>query len=264
MGRLSEFEYFDFSIWNNTFLELCLKMTGIKDNLLEIIEWINVRFMPIYDVDLNIVSYELLSSKQWIDTRLLMSNIDSIEWWKTQLFFDVFSKAVSYLDENSSQKNITLSINIWPEELKSDELMDFLLKTRKKYIKYISLEILEYSFWVSSLEIYKNIEKLKNVGYSIIIDDFWSKSSDKKRVKMFYSHKFLDWIKLDWIFINRLKWLAERELEEYKVYFHSLRDNWIDITAEFIENSKTFDFAKSLWANKFQWKFFEKSDKNKK
>ncbi|PIE85212.1 hypothetical protein CSA08_03050 [Candidatus Gracilibacteria bacterium] len=264
MGRLSEFEYFDFSIGNNTFLELCLKMTGIKDNLLEIIEGINVRFMPIYDVDLNIVSYELLSSKQGIDTRLLMSNIDSIEGGKTQLFFDVFSKAVSYLDENSSQKNITLSINIGPEELKSDELMDFLLKTRKKYIKYISLEILEYSFGVSSLEIYKNIEKLKNVGYSIIIDDFGSKSSDKKRVKMFYSHKFLDGIKLDGIFINRLKGLAERELEEYKVYFHSLRDNGIDITAEFIENSKTFDFAKSLGANKFQGKFFEKSDKNKK
>lgn len=239
-----------------------VKNMTIKDAL-KVIDWVNVRLMPIVDWDFNVVSYELLSSKNWLDTESLMNDIDDVEWWKTELFIDVFSRALTHLWKNneSNINNVPLSINIWPEELANTKLIDFLINTDLELIKYINLEILEYSFWNNGLSIYKNLKKLKEVWYNIIIDDFWTKSSDKKRVLMFEEYEILDWIKLDWKFLDDLKDLNSEDLEEYKTYFNWIRQRWIDITAEYIRNNNDNEFAKSLWANKFQWEYFDIEDK---
>ena len=84
------------------------------------------------------------------------------------------------------------SINLTEDDLRSNDFAEWILRKLFKYssIEYkypvtpdrVTFEILEEIESIESEEIWKNIKTLKDLGFTIAIDDFWSWYSNFSRM----------------------------------------------------------------------------------
>lgn len=224
----------------------------------EILSSIDLKEMPIFSKDWKVLKYEILSFIEWKNTEEIMKEIDSIDW-KSKLFKNIFPVALKILGVDK-EKNI--SINIWTKELLDIDLVDYLCENNK-FSDRITLEVLEEDFeWENSINIIlQNLKFLKEAWYKIVIDDFWKEFSNKERVELLLANNTLNWVKLDWKYVNFLNKTYKGNPDYIFLdlrYLNYLKLKWVKLTGEYIDKKEKFYFARDiLELDEFQWKYME-------
>jgi len=136
------------------------------------------------------------------------------------------------------------SINITDDDFKEEYLLDYLTTSCEKYnVKptQVVLEVLENISNYDAFHAIKQIDKLKELGFQIAIDDFGAESSNFARVQKLK----IDYIKIDGSFI---KDIAENEnsliITKTIVYYAKYCN--IKTVAEFVHDEKTYNIVKDL------------------
>ena len=109
----------------------------------------------------------------------------------------------------------------------------------------------------------KFIEKiniLKNEWIEIAIDDFWKWYSNVDRIIKFKPN----FVKISWTLIKKIDFLENNEKQFIKEFIKNLKEKWIKIVAEFIEDKKSFENLKKIWIDFFQWYYFSEPSYEKK
>lgn len=136
----------------------------------------------------------------------------------------------------------------------------------------INFELLETEKITSEVQkqVFTNLKILVKMWFLLSIDDLFSWYSTKRRVNNILLHGIdLHMVKIDGKFIqdayiwslywydsmlenvdiNNIEWLSD--------YIEWLKSKDIKVLAEWIETENMLEFAKSLWAEYFQWYLFQ-------
>lgn len=154
----------------------------------------------------------------------------------TQITKKIFLLNIQTLD---TYKDIHVSINFAPEDLLDDGVLELLI-VHKRYAPRILIEILETQN-VSYNLLNESLKKLRQIGYSICIDDFGSGYSN-------FIHLLkmdVDYLKLD---ANLIKDIADNRINYIIVESIALmcRKSNIKIIAEYVENNAILNKLKEL------------------
>jgi len=155
------------------------------------------------------------------------------------------------------------SINLTEDDLTSTDFTEWILEKISEYssFKYkypvtpdrITFEILEEIESIESSEIRKNIKALKDSGFSIAIDDFWSGYSNFSRMFDFEP----DFIKID---MRYIRWIDknQRHRSLVRAVVGLAHDNNIMVVGEGVETEQEQLVLESLWVDYSQGYLFSK------
>lgn len=215
---------------------------------------------------------------------------------------DLLKKLVKYtidcIKENSDSEGF--SINMEYLNMVDDETILFFSQLKEEWfdVSKITIELIEWK-WNDDSAVIDNICFLKELGYKIAMDDFWSwESSLNRLLKLMW---LLNYVKIDgdiiknlkgrrnWITANivrklimciwkRIWWIIWCELTEKDKLLDSsseaiirmlvtiCKSHNIKIVAEYVEDEPLFQRLKGLGVHMFQWYYFWKPEpfENKK
>lgn len=141
-----------------------------------------------------------------------------------------------------SQNDLLFSINITERDLLENYLEDFFqdkLQTYKIDPARVSIEILEnITLQKYDCKISEQLNRLKDIGFSISIDDFGVENSNFSRLLNIE----LDYIKLDGIYIRNLK-LSERNRTITRAIVNLAKTLNIKTIAEFVEDEEIYSLV---------------------
>ncbi|MFA7588933.1 MAG: GGDEF domain-containing phosphodiesterase, partial [Acholeplasmataceae bacterium] len=200
---------------------------------------IDVKNKDIYGVETlirwNHPEHGLLAPNQFLGVMEQSGDIHWIGLWGLETLI----KTHQELDQTFPSKRIYLTLNLSPKQLINDLLPSDFQKILKKYRmnpEFIVLEIIEFALFEKETTIFKNLKKLKDMGFKIAIDGFGLDYQTLSKVDKLD----IDIIKLDNEFL---------QAEEYmKGKFASLlveyaEKNQYDIICESIEDSEMLNQA---------------------
>jgi len=136
------------------------------------------------------------------------------------------------------------SINITDDDFKEEYLVDYLQQSCKKFsIKpsQVVLEILENISDYDASHAIKQIDKLKEIGFQIAIDDFGAESSNFARVQKLQ----VDYVKIDGGFIKDIAHDDNSLIIVKTIIYYAKHSNFKTI-AEYVHNKETYDIVKEL------------------
>jgi len=168
-------------------------------------EQLTIHFQAIKDIKKDeITKYEVLARIYSSDDGIIMPNefLKPIQLAGLMAEFTkkIIDKAFMFLQN----KDITISINITEQDLKENYLIDYLKEKTSQYNiseKQVILEILESISISNDHLILEQLEKLKNMGFVLAIDDFGSENSNFSRLLQLN----VDFIKIDGSFIKEIQ-----------------------------------------------------------
>lgn len=223
-------------------------------------------FQPIVDLKTwKVHKYEALVrliNKDWlfIPPDKFIPNIKNA-WRTSDIAIRMVDKTFEFLGKN---KGISVSINLYWKDFLDEKIISIIDEKINQYNlsdkQNITFEILEEEFPEDDnifLEIWKVLKKLKAEWYKISMDDFWSKSSNFDRAWKFIKEWYLDYIKLDWSFIQNMK--KNHFMKDSIWWIIKWCNNaGIKVIAEYVENEEVLNELKSIWVDFWQWYYFSK------
>lgn len=153
-------------------------------------------------------------------------------------------------------KELQLSVNLSPKQLMNPQLSDEIRRIIKKYRispKDYCMEIVEFAMFDSIPEIKDNIDKLRQMGFKVAIDNYGLDFSSLNRLDSLN----VDMIKLDRKFIKNTK-ANEMSLQIIKMLVSYAEQKHIKVVAEGIENVEVLEYVKKLGIKYGQGYFFAK------
>jgi len=204
-----------------------------------------VHFQAIKNIKKNkILKYEALARIVTDDDEIIMPN----KFLKPTKLAGLTSRLTRVVIDKSFQAikdtKIKISINITEQDLKEEYLFDYLEEKRKQYnieSSQIILEILESISVNGTVETLELLQKLKQKGYKIAIDDFGTENSNFSRLLTLN----VDYIKIDGSFIKNLdEDKNSQEIVKAIVEFaHNIK---CKVIAEFVHNEKIYEKLKEF------------------
>lgn len=175
------------------------------------------------------------------------------EWHSFELFKIISERITKFPDISDSK----ISLNLENEDITNPEFKEYIKKTfsNNESIKNqnISFELLEHTdIENDNKKIYiENLKFLNEEWFKISIDDLFSWHSTIEKVDWLIDNGIsLTSVKIDMDIIHQ--WENHKDFQKIKDYLSFLKNKWINIIAEWIENKKHLEFAKSLGADYFQ------------
>ena len=151
---------------------------------------------------------------------------------------------------------VPVSVNLSRADLYSTEFMSSLLETATKYevpIKYLHLEITESLYTEDSKKIAEMVEKLKNEGFLIEMDDFGSGYSSLNMI----TELPIDILKMDMKFLDNNKLVKEsNNIIAFVISLAKLLK--LQIIAEGVETAKQADMLRSMGCDIAQGYYYDK------
>ncbi len=136
------------------------------------------------------------------------------------------------------------SINITASDIKLGYLEEFLIFHVKKYNLHpsqIVLELVENIVTLTEENMLLQIDKLRNIGFQIAIDDFGVENSNFSRLLEFHP----DYLKIDGAFIKNIY-----ENEQSQIIVDAIvsicKKTGIAVIAEFVSNAKVYEYIKKI------------------
>jgi diguanylate cyclase (GGDEF)-like protein/PAS domain S-box-containing protein len=143
-----------------------------------------LNFQPIYSLPQNRISGMEVLLRLKHDTAGISTGklIEIAEETGKILFIDfwVIEHAFQFMNENMSDQNFMININLSAKTVNSTKLLKFLIKCIDQYNvrpENVEFEITEHSLIYNMEDTKKLIEALKNLGFRISLDDFGTRYS---------------------------------------------------------------------------------------
>ena len=168
----------------------------------------------------------------------------------------IIEKSFKYFNN----RDISFSINITEIDLKENYLLDIFKEFFKIYnikASNVILEILEDISVFSSPETIKQINKLKDIGILIALDDFGAEKANFSRILDLN----VDFIKIDELFIKNIA-TNKKSLIITKAIVDMAKEFNIKTIAEYVHNRETFEIVKDLGVDFSQGYYFSKPKPN--
>jgi diguanylate cyclase (GGDEF)-like protein len=159
------------------------------------------------------------------------------------------------LKQEFPKREMFFSMNLSPKQLMSDTLaMDFqkILKKYRMNAGNIILEIIEFAVFDKQINIFKNLKKLKELGFMIAIDGFGLDYATLSRVEELE----IDIIKLDNEFLKEEESYMKAKFASLLVEF--AKKNKYEVICEVIESKEMVNEAKNYDIHIMQGFYFSK------
>ncbi|MBR2550366.1 MAG: EAL domain-containing protein [Clostridiales bacterium] len=179
-----------------------------------------------------------------------IASIDRYIW-------DVACKILSdWAKRKDGHENLNLSINISPKDFYFLDIFEVITSLVKKHDidpKHLHLEITESSVMNNATEHIKTINKLREYGFTVEMDDFGSGYSSLNMLK----DMPVDVLKIDMVFLGKTD-----DHKKSKIILNSIVDmaNNLDMPqiTEGVETKEQFEMLKEMGCKLFQGYFFSK------
>ncbi len=211
-------------------------------------------YQPVINIkDKSVLYYESLARIKYKDKYL--SPVNYLDLIKGTFLYFKFTKLIIQYNLEILKKfpNITVSLNMSPSDFLNDDIIGMLKSVGKNIVQRLKLEILETEDVHNYNTLKSNINKLKEFGYDIVLDDFGAGYVD------FYYLTEIDarYIKVDGSVIKKIPY----NQQYYKLTKHLVRFckdiDKIPI-AEFIENEEIHRILIELGVEYGQGYYFSK------
>jgi len=215
-------------------------------------------YQPIVDKDNKIVKYESLI--RIVDEENLYLPSEFLDIAKKVKFYSQLEKMmITKVFEQVKETGISISINLSIEDIFNESLINFMEKElRENNIAHlITFELLENESIIEYDQVMEFIEKVKNMGCMIAIDDFGSGYSNFQYLLQLKP----DYIKIDGssvqnIHTDKNAYLITKTINDFA---HNLG---IKTVAEFVHCKEVFDVLKGLGIDEYQGYYFSKPMKD--
>ena len=164
-------------------------------------------------------------------------------------------KTYQELKQEFPKKEIKFSMNLSPKQLMSETLPNDFQKILKKYrmnADSIILEIIEFAVFEKQETIFKNLRKLKEMGFQLAIDGFGLDYNTLSKVE----ELDIDIIKLDNEFLKEEESYMKAKFASLLVEF--AKKNNYTVICEVIESKEMADEARTYNINIMQGFYFSK------
>jgi diguanylate cyclase (GGDEF)-like protein len=184
----------------------------------------------------------------------IMEQSGDIHWiglWGLETLIKTYQE----LKQEFPKRDIKFSMNLSPKQLMSESLPVEFQKIVKKYRmnpENIILEIIEFALFEKQLTIFKNLKKLKELGFHIAIDGFGLDYNTLNKIESLD----VDYIKLDNEFLKEEESYMKAKFASLLVEF--AEKNNCDVICEMIEDKKMMNDAKAYHINMMQGYYFAK------
>ncbi len=151
-----------------------------------------------------------------------------------------------------------ISINFSMEQLKHPHIIPQITRIINEVNiepRHIIIEITESMAYRLEMEILRKLIQLKEMGFSIAIDDFGTEYSSLNRICAFP----LDLIKLDMGFVHIISTGHSKDRAIVKTMIQMAKNLGIPVLAEGVENKEQYEFLKSEKCDQIQGFYFYKS-----
>ncbi|TNF07270.1 MAG: GGDEF domain-containing protein, partial [Bacillota bacterium] len=216
---------------------------------------INVKTNNLYGVEAlirwNHPEHGLLSPFKFLGIMEQSGDINWIGLWGIETLIKTYQE----LKQEFPKREILFSMNLSPKQLMNDSLaMDFqkILKKYRMSADSIILEIIEFAVFDKQINIFKNLKKLKELGFKIAIDGFGLDYATLSRVE----ELDIDIIKLDNEFLKEEESYMKAKFASLLVEF--AKRNKYEVVCEVIENKEMLDEAKKYNIDIMQGFYFSK------
>jgi diguanylate cyclase (GGDEF)-like protein len=157
---------------------------------------------------------------------------------------DITRRMILKSFEKFSNSTKEFSINITDDDLKEEYLEEYLIsQCKEQSIKphQVVLEVLENISDYDASHAINQMDRLKELGFQIAIDDFGAESSNFARVQKMS----VDYIKIDGGFIKDIV-QNKNSLIIVKTIIYYAKSSNIKTIAEYVHNKETYDVVKEL------------------
>jgi len=216
---------------------------------------INVKTSSLFGVEAlirwNHPEHGLLSPFKFLGIMEQSGDINWIGLWGIETLIKTYQE----LKQEFPKREILFSMNLSPKQLMNDSLpMDFqkILKKYRMNADSIILEIIEFAVFDKQINIFKNLKKLKELGFKIAIDGFGLDYATLSRVE----ELDIDIIKLDNEFLKEEESYMKAKFASLLVEF--AKRNKYEVVCEVIENKEMLDEAKKYNIDIMQGFYFSK------
>ena len=193
----------------------------------------------------------LLSPFKFLGIMEQSGDINWIGLWGIETLIKTYQE----LKQEFPKREIYFSMNLSPKQLMNDSLAVDFQKVLKKYrmnADNIILEIIEFAVFDKQINIYKNLKKLKELGFKIAIDGFGLDYATLSRVE----ELDIDIIKLDNEFLKEEESYMKAKFASLLVEF--AKKNKYEVICEVIESKEMVEEAKTYDINIMQGFYFSK------
>ncbi len=211
-------------------------------------------YQPVVNIkNRTVLYYEALARIKFKDEYL--SPVQYIDLIKGTFLYFKFTKIVIDYNINLLKKypELRVSINMSPSDFLNQSIIDILLSAEQSIVKRIKLEILETEDVHNYNVLKKNVIKLRNYGYDIVLDDFGAGYID------FYYLTEIDakCIKIDGSVVKKIPYNNQYyKLTKYLIQF--CKDIGKTPIAEFVEDEEILKYLTELGIEYGQGYYFSK------
>jgi diguanylate cyclase (GGDEF)-like protein len=215
-------------------------------------------YQPIVDKDNHIVKYEsLIRIVDGVDVYLPS---DFLHISKKVKFYPQLEKMmIAKVFQKVKETGMHISINLSIEDIFSESLIAFIEKELhdSDIAHLITFELLENESIIEYTQVMEFIEKVKNMGCLIAIDDFGSGYSNfQYLLKLKPDYIKIDGSSVQNIHTDKNAYLITKTINDFA---HNLG---IKTIAEFVHNEEVFDVLKSLDIDEYQGYYFSEPMKD--
>ncbi len=188
----------------------------------------------------------VLGPHEFIDVLEKSGDINWVGFWGIQELIkkqQEFKKTIPNFD-------VVFTFNLSPKQLQSPTIVDEFRKILRKFNQNpetICLEIVEFAMFQKYGIILENVEKLKELGFKIAIDDLGLEYATLSKLDKMP----IDYIKLDKSFISQAK-ENFMNVKITEMLIDITKDKQIKIVAEAIENEEMISYVRNLGINLVQ------------
>ena len=216
---------------------------------------INTKTNNLYGVEAlirwNHPEHGLLSPFKFLGIMEQSGDINWIGLWGIETLIKTYQE----LKQEFPKRDIMFSMNLSPKQLMNDSLPVDFQKILKKYrmsADNIILEIIEFAVFDKQINIFKNLKKLKELGFKIAIDGFGLDYATLSRVE----ELDIDIIKLDNEFLKEEESYMKAKFASLLVEF--AKRNQYQVICEVIETKEMVEEAKKYNIDLMQGFYFSK------
>ncbi len=230
----------------------------LNKRILEIKEAINDNriicyYQPIFDFNtMKTVKYEALVRMLTPERKIVLPNLFITSIINSHIYKELTKKIIIFNASFIKSKNIDVSINLLPSDILDMDIFNLLYSLPKEIKTKITVELLE-SENVNNYEILReNLNKLRNEGIKIAIDDFGSGFSN---ILHLIELNF-DYIKIDGQIVKKV----DEDIVSYKAIkaINAMaKEINLKVIAEFVSSESIFNKLKEIGIDYGQGYFFK-------
>lgn len=212
-------------------------------------------YQPIFDIEsFKAVKYESLVRLLTKDRKIISPGMFLTQIVNTTVYKELTKKVIEYNLSTINQKNIHISINLLPSDILDKDLINYLLSISSRFKNNITIELLESENIQDYNILRDNVNRLRENGYKIALDDFGSGYSNLMHI---VELRF-DYLKIDGNIIRKIDKdpISYSIVKATKAFAKELN---IDVVAEFISSKDIFDRVKEIGIKYGQGNFFKEA-----